>query len=326
MWEIYNLPRYWDLVILNNYFYLELYTLIFVWVLLFLWFKRVKLLEMLFIAGSVMLYKFITQNLFWSSCCSIQTNYFPSLSEINILIWIVTFGNIFWWLLIATKFTKKYALLWFIGFSYLFSIINEIIIQQLWLRVYGENITSLLSGTNIFGISIETYVYILVWVILITSTYGYLSQSISWKASDTSSKSIKYYLPFSFIGALLGEIILHPQFIYSWLPWFTNLYQDINVFILILLGISLFLSVYIPDIILKTFYKRKWYTELSISIGINTILYSMTYILLGKLGMFEFDYKGFSLWVNFLGLPTELFVSVLLISAFLVMFVRNYTK
>jgi hypothetical protein len=326
MWEIYNLPRYWDLVILNNYFYLELYTLIFAWVLLFLWFKRVKLLEILFIAGSVMLYKFVTQNLFWSSCCSIQTNYFPSLSEINILIWVVTFGNILWWLLLATKFTKNHALLWFIAFSYLFSIVNEVIIQWLGLRVYGENITALLSGTNLFGISIETYAYILVWVILITSTYGYLSQSISWKASDTSTKNIKWYLLFSIIGALLGEIILHPQFIYSWLPGFTNLYQDINVLILLLLGISLFLSVYIPDIILKTFYKRKWYTELSISIGINTILYSMTYILLGKLGMFEFDYKGFSLWVNFIWLPTELFVSVALISALLVMFVRNYTK
>lgn len=326
MWDIYNLPAYWDLVVLSNYFYLELYTLVFVWALLLFWLKKIRLSEILLIAISVILYKFVTQNLFWSSCCSIQTNYFPSLSEINILIWVVTFGNILWWLLLATKYTKKYALIWFIGFSYLFSILNEILIQQLGLRVYGENISSLLSGNNLFGITIETYIYILVGVVLITSTYGYLSQSISRKVPWIIKKSVKQYFLFSIIGALLGEIILHPQFIYTWLPWFTNLYQDINFIIVLLLALSLFLSVYIPDVFLKDLFKHKWYLELGISIGLCSFLYSTTYFFLGKSWIFEFDYKGFSLWINFIWLPIEFFISIVLISTFLVMFVRNYTK
>lgn len=327
MWDLYVLPNFGELVVLKNYFYLELYTLFFVGIIVYLAIKKQKLIELFFVGISVILYKFVTINLFGWSCCTLQTNYFPTLGELNILIWVLTFWNILGWVLLENRSKKKYSIIWVIAVAYIFSIINELVIQKLWLRIYSNEITSLMTWQQLFWMNLETFIYIFVGVIFMTSIYRYLHVAFGEGAVKKDNASVwKLYL-YSCIWVLLAEILLHPELDYSGFPESTYLYQDINILVILILGTFIFLSMYGIDTILKKNNSTlEWYKRWVLYVSISTVLYIAFYAILSSLGFFHFAIEWLMWWIQIAWLPVEFIACIIVINSFTMMFVRNYAK
>lgn len=327
MWELYVLPWFWELVVLKNYFYLEIYTLFFVAIILYFAMKRYSLREVCFVAISVIFYKYITINLFGWSCCTLQTNYFPTLWELNILIWVLTFWNILWGLIFARSWITWKGITYFIGFSYIFSIVNESIIQTLWLRIYSDDLISLLSGIRFLWLNLETYIYIFVWVVFMTSIYRYLHSAFEVTIEKKHIPRKKKLYIFSCIWVILTEILLHPQFLYSNLPDFGNIYQDINILIILVLWTLVFMSIYFWEILMEKYIPHiSWNSRFLISVSINFLLYALFYWFLSFFWYFNFMTEWLMWWINIFGLPIEFFSFIIIINIFIGMFVRSYSK
>jgi hypothetical protein len=288
--------------------------------------KNSRNTELFFIAVAVLLYKVVTLNIIGGNCCTLQTNYFPSIGEVNVLVGLITLGNILGGAYLANKYLKKHVFFGVIGFSYLLSIVNEGIIQALGLRVYSGEVNSLLSGPAFLGIHFETYAYILVGVVFMVSIYEYLARSIGEKSYENYDVNFKNYFKFSVLAALMTEILVHPQSVYSGFPGFTNLFQDINWVVILILGTLVSLSMYLPDAYLKkNKVELEWYVRGTVYVGFASLLYFVYFVVLANLGMYQFLSGGLMWGIDIFGLPIEALSSIVLVNIFNVMFVRRHS-
>lgn len=331
MWDTYSLPGYGELVLLENYFFLEIYTLIFTGVLLYLSMKKGNILTLVLLALSVVLYKWVTLNIFSGDCCSLQTHYYPSIGELNILIGLITFWNLLGGFIVSKQVHDRYAFIIFLFGAYVLSILNELIIRSAWLRIYSDTITSLLSEWRFLQIPLETYLYIFVWVVLMVTTFKFLHFFLSPLPVNKKPKKIYTRAMMAFvvasIAALLGEILFHPQFAYSGLPPYTKLYQDIYLIPVVFLSLSLLLSIKIAEwITWSRSIISKWYVQWFLAICLSTVFYTLFYFALATYGMFEFVVSGFPIGIAIGPLPLEIFGNIFLINIFLISFVRYFAK
>ncbi len=324
MWDIYLLPKYGELIVLNNFFYLELYALFFIVVFVYLFMKKYNYIDLLFIALSVIAYKLVTNSIFSWSCCSLQNIYLPTLYEINIFIWIITFWNILGWKILSNKIFKKDSLFGFIWIAYLISIFNEIIIQSMHLRIYSSNINSLLNWFKIFWLNIETFIYIFVGVIFMTSIYNYLRKSIIEKKYKKLKINFSKYFLFSVVGVLLSEVLLHPVFNYTGFPFYTYLYQDINYIIILALALVVSLVMYSVDTFLNQLnLNLVWYKRWLIYIILCTFFYIIIYSFLYNYSYFTVKLSWLNWWFNIFGLPIEFINIIILLNCFVIVFIRE---
>ena len=66
MEQFYSLPEYGNLIIFDNFFYFELYLLIFTALVLFFFFKKYRLINLVLIIWTVVLYKYLNFTLFFT--------------------------------------------------------------------------------------------------------------------------------------------------------------------------------------------------------------------------------------------------------------------
>lgn len=330
MEQFYSLPEYGNLIIFDNFFYFELYLLIFTALVLFFFFKKYRLINLVLIIWTVVLYKYLNFTLFWWCSCS-ENQYLPSLGFINTLVWIITVWNIAFSLFITSKFCKSesWIFLWSTILAYIFSIINELVVRWFWLRVYSEDTEKLLSWNTFLSIPLESYLYILVWVIFMITTYNYLEKvSIKESYKKLKTKSLKKLLWFSFFWVFLMEVLMHPIIINKWMPDFTYFYQDLNWVFTIVWSVIIFWVIYFIDNVITT--KKlnlEWYKELWIYIFIISIINFIQLSILFNVWILSFApaTNSYLWWINIFNIPIELLFWSIVMNILLITFIlRNY--
>jgi len=338
MSDFYKLPNYWNLIILKNFYYFEIYILLFFWLFLYIFFKKYDIKNLIFIIFWVFLYKFLTISIFWNTNSEYINLYNPSISTINIFTWILLVAEVGLWIYLANYIieknkTNKKSLInknnFFIItvlFSYILIVINEIIIRLLNLRFYNSELEKLLSWYNFLKIPLESYIYMLVTTILILWIYDYLEKIFKNKKIQETKESLIKYFYISFFWMLLLEILVHPIFQISWLPKITYIYQDINILLTIVWATWFSISIYFIDKIFSKFNFKITKIEyimiiLSILFVINLIVFSLLFNLwIINLTPIASSY----IWgINILWLPIEVFSWIFITNIFVFMFIKS---
>lgn len=356
MQEFYNLPDFGNLIIFKSFYIFEIYLLLIVWLFLYLFLNKYNIKKILFIFVWVFLYKFLTLSIFWNSSCSCINSYYPSLWFINILIWILTVAEVWLWFYLSNlliekykkekekpKFINKKNIFFFtILFAYIFSIIDEIIIRFLDLRIYSDELNSLLSGYSFLTIPLESYIYMLVWTILIVWVFDFLNKFF-WD-NDKKNNIISFFKIFnkkdkenkpnwffryfyiSLIWMFLIEILVHPIFINSGLPRFTYIYQDLNWLLTIIWSLWFSWVIYGLDYLFRNNELSITKTQyLSFNLFILFILNILIFNLLFSFWIISLSEMASSYlwWFNVLWLPFEVFSWVFITNILVFMFVKS---
>ena len=338
MEQFYKLPEYWNLIILNNFYIFEIYLLVFVWIFLFLFFNKYELKNLIFIIFWVFLYKYLTLSIFGNSDSGYLNSYFPSLSTINVFIWMLSIAEVGLWIYVANKliekkkkdkkslYNKKNVFVITVLFTYIFAIFNEIIIRILDLRIYAPDLEKSLSGYSFLTIPLESYIYILVGIILIVWIYDYLDKIFKIKKLKEIKASFFKYFYISFVWMFLIEILVHPIFQNTGLPSFTYIYQDINWLLTIIWALGFSTVIYLIDNVFKK-YKFK-------ITKVEYIIFNLFVLFILNLIVFNILFSSWIisltplassyLWgVNILWLPFEVFSGVFVTNILVFMFVKS---
>jgi len=338
MEQFYKLPEYWNLIVLNNFYYFEIYILLFVWLFLYLFLNKYKLKHLIYIILWVFLYKFLTLSIFWNTNSGYINLYSPSLSTINIFVWILSIAEIGLWIYIANQLIEKKKknkkslinknnfFVIAVLFSYLFAIFNEVLIRFLDLRIYSADLEKLIGSYSFLTIPFESYIYILVGIILIMGVYDYLEKIFrTIKLKEINASFFKIFC-ISFIWMFLLEILVHPIFQNTWLPSFTYIYQDINWLLTIIWALWFSSVVSLVDILVKKY-------KLKIT-KIEYVMFNLFVLFILNLIVFNIL---FSIWIvsltplassylwgfNILWLPFEVFSWVFVTNILVFMFIKS---
>lgn len=330
----YSLPMFWKITVFENFFILEIIVLILAGLLLYFFFKNEKLKTLLFIIFWVFLYKILTLSIFWNGTTSTcWWTFFPSLSIINIFTWILSVIEIWFSILIVQKiFSKKiqeksrnlvFSLQVF--FAFIFAIIDEFIIRWLNLRVYNIELENLIWWIKILGIPLESYFYILIWIILILWVYSY-TKSLFWKKTIKKTSSFFKYFLYSFMAMFFIEILIHPILDNKWLPDFTYIYQDINIALTISWALSFSIIIYLIDLILKKYkFKISKYEYVSLNLFILFLFNLLIFSLLFKYNIVSLSTMAndYIWWINLFWIPIEIFSGLFIINIMTYAFVKS---
>ncbi len=328
MENLYPIPVFWDLIVLKYFYVFEIYVLIVVWFALYFFIKKFNLLNLLFVLISVFLYKYLTFYLFWNWCCWLQHVFYPSIWEVNILVWLLDVAAVIiwtllvWWLWIGQN--KRFiSSVWVV---YLLSLINEFVIRWLDLRHYINDINKLLSWFNIFWMPWESFIYILIWVIFILWVYDCLNKLfISWDLWKFNN-DYKKYIWASLVTVLFMEILISPMFYNNWLPWFSYLYWNINWIMIIMYWVITWSVLYSIDVLLTN--KKiniNLHEQLFLSVLVLFIIYLLVYSILFSTWTLTLwtNVNWFLWWMNIFGIPIEIIWVLIVMNLMNVMFIKR---
>ncbi len=338
MEQFYKLPDYWNLIVFNNFYIFEIYILFFVGLFLYLFLKNYDIKKIIYIIFGVFLYKYLTLSIFWNSASGYINLYHPSISTINIFIWMLSIAEIGLWIYLTNYFIEKKKsdkkslinknnfFIITILFTYLLAIFNEILLRFLDLRIYTPDLEKLLSGYNFLTIPLESYIYMFVWIVLIVWVYDYLDKIFKTiKLKEIEASFFKYFY-ISIIWMFFIEILVHPIFQNTGLPNFTYLYQDINWLLTVIWALSFSIAIYIIDNLVKKYkFSITKIDYIILNLFILFILNLIVFNILFTIWIISLTPLASSyLWgIHILWLPFEVFSWVFITNILVFMFVKS---
>lgn len=323
MIEMFPVPNFWGMQVVENFLFFEIYVLIFVLIGLFLFLRTHTHKNILFAVIAVWLYKYLTLSLFGNSTCMCSGNTYPDVGSINIFIGALDIGV----LLIAKylsewcKYFAKYRFVSFLTITYLIFLLNEVVIQTMWIRVYSNDISSLLSQSSFFMLPIESIPYIFAAAFYQVGIYGFLEKVDQTKEVIASKRSFAKIFCVSLMAVFALQIIVHPIFLDTWLPTFTYIYQDINWLMTIIWSLCI-TSIFV--LIGKQ--RLSIYNNLVYSFAGVLLFNLILFIILFHEGILRFspNVADYLWWINLMWLPIEAMIWLTLATLMQVLCIKRF--